>query len=405
MAAHSIHPAPDVIAERTNHNSDHPTVGVWIAVFLLGMCALLNLYVTQPVLGQIADWADISTTAAAWTISATTLGVAITAPIAGAISDRFGRKKLMVWSLVLVISATLLCATSPPFTVVLGLRFLQGIGIPFVFAVVVAYIAEEFDRTDSARLNAVYVAGTAFGGFSGRFLSGAVVSTTDQWQLVFLPVTGLLLLTLLVMLRYLPVERRFRPTQSMRSRWMSLGGSLLNRRLLGTCLVGAMLLFIQVTSFTYGSLYLQEEPFRLSPIQVSLVFLVFLIPTILTPLVGVLLSRVGEVRTFQLGSILGIGGLLLTLVPSSPAVIAGLAGSCVAVFAGQACATRFTAIRFSTFRSAAVGWYLTAYYLGGTLGGVVPAPIFSTYGWGACIVILVLSAISAMIVATVSWRN
>ncbi|MDK7146565.1 hypothetical protein [Corynebacterium pseudokroppenstedtii] len=44
------------------------------AVVLLGMTALLNLYSTQPILGDIAAWAHIPTTDAAWTISTTTAG-------------------------------------------------------------------------------------------------------------------------------------------------------------------------------------------------------------------------------------------------------------------------------------------------------------------------------------------
>lgn len=381
------------------------TTGTRIAVFLLGMCAMLNLYPTQPILALISKSADVSASTAAWTISASTLGVAICAPFAGAISDYVGRKRVIAWAIVTMITTALLCVIAPSFHLIVALRFLQGVSIPFIFAVVVAYIAEEYAVGDAARLNAIYVAGTAFGGLSARLLGGFVATITDEWVLVFLPIAAIQIFTLMVMRKHLPTEQRFVPTSTVGAGLRGLADVLRNSALLATCFIGASLLFLQVTSFTYVSLYLQSDTFGFSPFQTSLVYLILLIPVLVTPSVGKVVARVGVVPTFTSGVLLAIGGLLLTMLPFAWAVILGLAGSCMAVFIGQVCTTRFTAQRFVRSRSAAVGWYLTGYYLGGTIGGVAPAPIFEAQGWNAIVGLLIAVAAIAAFVAWLSWRE
>ena len=135
------------------------------AVVLLGMTALLNLYSTQPILGDIAAWAHIPTTDAAWTISTTTAGVAITAPFAGMLSDRVGRRRVIVVAVATMAVLTAAALTSWSYPALLAFRCAQGMCCPFVFAVVVAYIGEEYEPSTASTLNALYVAGTALGGF------------------------------------------------------------------------------------------------------------------------------------------------------------------------------------------------------------------------------------------------
>ncbi|HZH19969.1 MAG TPA: MFS transporter, partial [Geodermatophilus sp.] len=150
------------------------TVGGLVAVFLLGLSALLTIYATQPLLPELAADLGVPATGAAWTVSATALGVAVAAPFAGAVSDRLGRKRVMLAAIAATVLATLACAAAPGLAALLAARTAQGLAIPFVFAVAVAYVAEEVAGPRAAAVNALYVSGTAFGGFLGRFVSGAV---------------------------------------------------------------------------------------------------------------------------------------------------------------------------------------------------------------------------------------
>lgn len=374
------------------------------ALFALGSCALLNVYATQPILPDIARRFSVSLGASAWTISTSTLGVAVAAPLAGAVSDRFGRKRVMVAALIALIVITASCALAWNFTALLSLRFAQGLLVPFIFTAALAYIAEEWSGRTATTMNGVYVAGTAFGGFCGRFLAGAAASFTG-WLSTFLVFAVLLILVLALAVFCLPMERQFRPSASLGKSLWSVAKGVRDWRLLATCFVGASLLFQQVTSFTYLSLRLGAPPFSLTSIEVGALFVVFILPVTVTPFFGRLIGTIGRTRAFLLSQIAGIAGIALTLSVHLPSIVIGLALSCMAVFAGQSCATGYTARHAREGRSAATGLYLTCYYLGGSLGAVAPAPLYAHHGWLGCAVLIGLVALASTALARVAWRE
>jgi YNFM family putative membrane transporter len=97
-------------------------------------------------------------------------------------------------------------------------------------------------------------------------------------------------------------------------------------------------------------------------------------------------------------------GILLTLVPSIPWIVAGLAVMSGCGFLAQAAATGFLASEAKQARSSAVGLYVTCYYVGGSLGAVVTGVAWSHAGWPGCVVlVLAMLALMAGIVGR-SWR-
>lgn len=372
-----------------------------IAIFLLGACALLNVYATQPVLVTMASAFHVDPARAAWTVSATTLGVAAAAVLAGSVSGRYGRKAVMLAALAAMVVVTLGCAAAGNFALLLVLRFGQGLLMPFVFAVAVAYIAEERLADSPATTNAIFVSGTAFGGFLGRFLAAAVASVAG-WRACFVALAVVSVVVLAVVAAWLPTERNFQRSASLWASLGGIGGQLRDRRLLGTCLVGGTLLFLQVGSFTFAGLHLQGPPFRLNTVQVGAVFAVLLVAVVVTPRSGRLVDRFGRRPTYLMAGTLALAGLAMTLVPTTAAIVVGLAASSVGVFSGQTCATGQAADSRGE-RSAAVGLYLTCYYLGGSVGGVVLAPVYSTGGWPACVALLAVMVALGMLVAWLGW--
>lgn len=375
----------------------------YIPLFLLGMCALINLYSTQPILGQLGAWAHIAPERAAWTVSATTLGVAICAPFSGAISDVYGRKRVMLCALGIMVLTTIACCFSPNFLMLLVLRLSQGLATPFVFTVAVAYISEE--EEDSAQANGLYVAGTAFGGFAGRLLAGLVTDWTGVWRLSFAANAVILLLTIVTVIFLLPAEDNFKPASSVMESMSGIRAQMKDPSLLASCFIASCLLFQQVSSFTFGSLRLMDPPYDLSTSLVSFIFVIFLLPTVLTPFSGELISKNGRVFTFGVVASITILGLMLTLLPFLWAMVLGLAFSCVAVFMGQSCGTGFVSTHSKTNKSTAVGLYTSFYYLGGTLGAIVPEPAYQTWGWISIVVIIIVLAVCSFGVARRFWTD
>src|SRR6478609_9534554 len=155
------------------------------AVTLCGVCAFLEVYCTQPLLPLLARIFHASKTGVGMTVSAATLGVAISAPIFGALTERLPRKRVIVISLLGVSIPTLLAATSASLAQLIFWRFLQGIMVPGVVAVVVTYIGEEWPPERVALIMSFYVSGTALGGFFGR-ISAGILADHFSWRISFL---------------------------------------------------------------------------------------------------------------------------------------------------------------------------------------------------------------------------
>src|SRR5699024_10199975 len=98
-------------------------------VLLIGVfMAALDNGIISAALTTINSSFDVSATAGTCGITLYTLGLAITTPIVGKLSDRYGRKKLFLIEIVIFTIGSLGVALSPNFTFFLGARLFQSFG-------------------------------------------------------------------------------------------------------------------------------------------------------------------------------------------------------------------------------------------------------------------------------------
>jgi predicted MFS family arabinose efflux permease len=378
------------------------------AVTLCGVCAFLELYCTQPLLPLLTRLFHASKTGAGMTVSAATLGVALSAPLFGAFTERLPRKRVIVASLVAVAVPTLLAATSTSLAQLIFWRFLQGIAVPGIIALVVTYIGEEWPPDRLALIMSFYVSGTALGGFIGRVSSG-YLADWFSWRVSFLVLGTAALFGAAGVAAWLPHGRRRSPLPASSGRRFQyieqLGSLFLRRRLVATFAVGFNVLFSLVGVFTWITFHLAAAPFNLSTAALSSLFFVYLIGLVVTPFAGYLITRVG-LRTDICGAIAcSMAGVLLTLVPSLVVVIVGLSLVCSGVFIAQtASQSHLRMAAPPEARVTAAGLYLTCYYLGGTAAGVLPGVFWALGKWPACTAFIVAMQAVALIIALIGWR-
>jgi len=390
---------------------EHPLPGTWaaVAVTLCGVCAFLEVYCTQPLLPLLARIFHASKTGVGMTVSAATLGVAISAPIFGALTERLPRKRVIVISLLGISVPTLLAATSASLPQLIFWRFLQGIMVPGVVAVVVTYIGEEWPPERVALIMSFYVSGTALGGFFGR-VSAGILADHFSWRVSFLALGAASLAGGAAVAAWLPHGRRraIAPQSSdARPSFLSQVRILFrNRRLVATFAVGFNVLFSLVGVFTWITFYLSAAPFSLSTTALSSLFFVYLIGLVVTPGAGYVITRVG-LRAGIAGAICcAIAGVLLTLALSLPIVIVGLTMLSSGVFIAQtASQSHLREAAPSGARVTAAGLYITCYYLGGTAAGVVPGAFWAFGKWPACVALIVAMQLIALGIALVGWRT
>ena len=353
-----------------------------------------------------------SKTGAGMTVSAATLGVAISAPIFGALTERLPRKSVIVFSLLGISAPTLLSATSTSLAQLVLWRFLQGITVPGVIAVLITYIGEEWPPEQVALIMSFYVSGTALGGFTGRITAG-ILADWFNWRVSFLALGAASLAGAAAVAAWLPRGRRRMPRPdppTVNSNRLDtvhqIQGLFRIPRLVATCAVGFNVLFSLVGVFTWITFHLAAAPFHLSTTALSSLFFVYLIGLVVTPAAGFLITRVG-LRAGVGGAIcLSITGVLLTLAPSLTIVIAGLALLSSGVFIAQTASQSHLRVAApSGTRVTAAGLYLTCYYLGGTAAGVVPGLFWKLGKWPACVAFIVVMQLVALTIALVGWRT
>lgn len=408
--AAALSPAPAAALAAPSSSADAaPTTAALVALGSAGLCAFLNVYATQPLLPMFARAFGVGTAAVALTVSAPGVAVAIGSPFVGALADRVGRRRTIVLSLFALAVPTLLAATSGTLRALVAWRFLQGLAVPGVYAVGVAYAAGVWEGRGVGRAMAAIVTGNVLGGFTGRTVAAAIAER-GGWRWAFVVLGALTLLGASATARWLPREP---PQDGRRAAGAARSGPsrsatrrVCSTPLLATFAVGFALLFTQVATFTYATFHLSAAPFRLGTTAIGGVFVVYLAGAAVTAPAGRWIERVGPRWALAGAVALGVAGVLLTLSSSLAVVITGLALTCTAVFVGQSAATtHLSRAAAPDLRSIVSGVYLSSYYVGGAAGGILPSVAWRHGGWSGCVALVAGVELAAIAVALRFWTR
>jgi YNFM family putative membrane transporter len=369
-----------------------------------GFCAFLNLYSPQALLPALSRELGVGAAGISSIMTASTLAIAVTAPFTGTLADVLGRKRVIVTAMFAVVLPMLGAASAPDVPALIVWRFIQGLLLPPIFAVTVAYIGDEWPRAEVAAAAGIYIVGSSLGGFCGRLVPG-VLGDLIGWRGAFLALAGLSLLGAMAVALLLPAEQKFVRSPGVTASFAQMLRHLSNPQLLATYAIGFGVLFNFIAVFTYVSFHLAAPPFHFSSTLLGAVFATYLVGTLAAPTAGRMIKMLGR-RAFFL-AIVGVWacGCLLTLAPSISLIIAGLTLCAGCGMLCQTVATSYVTI-VKEGRSSAVGLYVTSFYAGGSMGALIPGFAWNVGGWPACVVIVVgMLAIMACIAARAYVRQ
>src|SRR5258707_2271239 len=145
-----------------------------LAVAAAGFSTFLHLYAPQALLPELAREFGVSAAQISAMITSSTLAIALTAPFTGAAADVLGRKRLITTAMFAVTVPMVMAAMSTDAGTIIAWRFIQGLLLPPIFTVVLAYIGDEWPPAEVAGVAGLYVSASSLGGFSGRLVPGIV---------------------------------------------------------------------------------------------------------------------------------------------------------------------------------------------------------------------------------------
>lgn len=382
-----------------SHETSVPGRCAITALYFGTVAVYSDQYVTQPVLPLLSREFGVTPATAGLTILAVVLAIAIASTFYGPLSDALGRKRVMVWTTALLAMPTLACAAAPSLPALIALRSVQGVLIPGMSGVAVAYVGDAFDARRMRAVVGGYIAATVAGGLVGRVLSGWVAARAG-WRTAFVVFSATTLVGAVAMAVALPSL----PPRA-RTRWGTAYGGMLrhlrDRRLLAGFLVGGTLFFGFLGIFTYLPYRLTAAPFSLTTGAVSSVYLVYVAGLIASPAAGKLSETIGQVRLMQIGLAVAAAGAILSLADALPTIVAALVVLCAGMFVGQAVAPSYVNQAAREAKGGASALYLSFYYLGATLGSVLPGFAWQRWRWHG----VVASAVTAFAVgfAAITW--
>lgn len=373
----------------------HPTNR---AMFFGGFSCFALLYCVQPLMPLLSHEFALTAAQSSLSLSLATAAMAVSLVASSAISDRYGRKPLMVAALAISAVMTLLCALSDGYGQLLAARVLLGVALGGMPAVAMAYLAEEIEPESLGLSMGLYISGSAFGGMVGRMVT-SVLSDFFSWRvaLVAMGVAGVLAAA--EFWRSLPESRRFRASAGG---WRALPENarkhLSDDGLPWLFALAFLLMGCMVSAYNYISYRLLASPFQLRQSVVGGISFLYLLGIFSSVWAGKLADRYGRKGVLYLVLSLMLAGILLTLSSWLPLVVAGLALFTFAFFASHSMTSSWVGRR-ARGAALASALYLFFYYLGSSVIGWAAGILWGRAGWAGVVMLLGTCLLGAVAIA------
>lgn len=355
------------------------------ALFAAGLATFALLYSTQALLPEISRDLHADPGTASWTVSGATIGLALAVLPLAALSERFGRRRMLTVSMALAVALALAIPFAPDLGTLIALRTLQGAAIAGVPASAMAFLADEVRGRHLLGATGLFVAGNSVGGMSGRILSGWI---TEAWGwragLAAVALTALLCAVAFRLLA--PRARHFRPVPlNARALARTVSAHLRNPLLARLYGIGLLFMIVFGAVYTVIGYRLVAQPFGLSQGLVGSVFVIYLVGAATSATSGRIGARLGRRGTLYAGIGTTASGLLLSLADNLVAIVLGLVLITAGFFAGHTVASGAVSRTATEGRAQASALYQMAYYTGSSLGGALGAVAFAAGGWAATV--------------------
>lgn len=281
-----------------------------------------------PALPQIGRSLSADATTVQLTLGVFVAGFALAQLVYGPLSDRYGRRPVVLVGLVLFLLASLACALAPSIEVLIVARLIQGIGASCGPVLGRAVIRDVYDPADAARVLSYVATATSITPILGPMMGGGLTDLLG-WQVNFWVLAAIGLAVLVASVALLGETNRYRDPSATRfvplvANHVSL---LRHRRYVGYTLIVAFS-YSGIFSFLSGSSFLLIDGLGLRPSIYGLSFGLAVVGySTGTLLSGRLARRLGIDRSIVVGLVLkAVGALGLTCVTwagwlSTPTVI------------------------------------------------------------------------------------
>ncbi|BBB90212.1 MAG TPA: MFS transporter [Methylomusa anaerophila] len=343
-----------------------------VVLFWSGLVIMSSLYITIPLISTFTDIFKVAPTQAAWTSSSFSFCFALGCLFYGPLSDRFGRKIIILSGLSILAFISLLMGFITDLSWLILFRGLQGAAAATFSPVALAYVVEVFPPQKQVTTIGFINTGFLMAGIIGQIFS-SYISQLYGWNLIFYLLGVIYAVTAFLILWFIPQSPVTCVNTSIITIFRQMGTILTQKSLLCSYAIALTILFSFVGMYTALNHYLSSPLFGFTAQQIFYVRSMGIIGMLLSPFSGQLVEKHGLFSVLRAGMALSIIGLLLLgisnnlllIVVASILFIAGLAVFAPTVVAiigrlgGKVRGAAISAYTFILFAGASIGPILT----------------------------------------------
>lgn len=345
----------------------------YIYTTLLFWCALVvvsAVYIIIPITDSLAAYFQVTEQQTAWMSSVFSVFYACGFLLFAPLSQKFGKKQIIVFGLLVLACFTFLTALPQAFNAVLTFRALQGLFAATFAPTALAYVFELFP--DHWRITVIgYISfGYVLAGVTGQAVADHVNQIFD-WQSVFYMFAAIYIVTALLFIWLLPKVSN-ETKKNVMAEYMRQLQVISKRKNLLLCYgITFPLLFTFIGMYTILGDYLQAAPYYLSDEAIYYVRALGVIGMIFSPLAAKLAGRVKELTLLRFSLCLSMISLILMGISSSLQFIVTMS---ITYVAGIACTfpiiMKIIGDISGLERSAASSFYAFVLFIGASLGSI-----------------------------------
>jgi MFS transporter, YNFM family, putative membrane transport protein len=376
-----------------------------LALFFGGFVTFAILYTTQPLLPIFAKEFHVSAASASLTVSVSTGILSFMMLLAAALSDRIGKKKIMVLSMIFTSGLGMIMAFSPNFISLVLLRACLGVFAAGVPSIAMAYVAEEFHPIGIGKIMGLYISGTSIGGMAGRILT-SLLTDFFSWRAAMFTIGAISFVLSIIFSLTLPAPRHFfKKTLNGKTVFTAYYVHFRNKPLMSLIFLGFLFMGGFVTLYNYIGFLLTESPYSFSQSIIGFIFIVYLFGSFSSVYMGRKADQYGHSPVLKISIALTVFGAILTLAPLIFVKIIGISIFTYGFFGSHSIASAWIGEQAKINKAQASALYLLFYYLGSSLAGTAGGYFWTHFHWlGVIAFIVTLLLFSCPLIAYAQKR-
>jgi MFS family permease len=187
---------------------EKPLTSPWLTLAILsslGIIAMVAETMILPAIPDIIHELSVSYENSSWILASILVTGAVMTPIAGKLSDVYGKKRILLMLLGVYIAGLLVGSLSVNFLTLVIARAIQGLGIS-MFPVAFSILRDKFPPAKLAIAQGIFSSTLSGGAVIGLIIGGIVVDDFG-WRSTFLLITPLAIILFLIIVRFVRVGK------------------------------------------------------------------------------------------------------------------------------------------------------------------------------------------------------